>query len=284
MIDFANLLLFICSLVILFFVFKSIKKYGIRTYSIFLFMFYLCLLFNTIKLSIYQEEKSIFDLYYLLVGPLLFALPLYLSEKVKKLRIYYLPFFNLKYIFICLFVLYIFLKIYISSIVGWRIESLFETTYLVDGDSLSVPGYSGLALSLQWTLLMMSPYMSKKIAFIFVVVLVIFALLHVKRGDILRALLFYLIYFMHSSLKRDSFKKTLRKMVLYVCCILFVFVILGNLRQSARGGSDSEIVKLSGLKINNEPLAWVYSYFAINYDILRKYYDVTPAYYPNALK
>lgn len=278
-IDLYNVIIAILSLVIVCISSLSIRRKGIKSYNILFFMFFLCLFVNTLKLSYLQKEKTLLDIYYFFIGPLVFCLPLYIADRSKiTMHSFSLPIITINQIFCIFLSSYILLKLYISSIVGWRIESLLDSTYLIDGDTMAVPGFTGLALSLQWLLLMLSPYVKKKFKYIFIISLIIFAFLHVKRGDIMRMFVFYFIYYLYNNFKNHSFRYIFKRSIIVIIVVLSVFVFLGNLRQDARGGGGSEVVELLEFKVDNIPLAWVYSYFAINYDVFKLYYDVPPTY------
>ena len=285
--DIVNFLLAIISIIIIILSYNGIKRSGIRSYSLFAFFFFFCLLINTTKLSVFQKEKNLLDLYYLVVGPLLLIIPLFIAEHLKVNKLHGIKLISVDFLFIILLTVYILTKLYISSIVGWRIDSLAASTYLINGDELSVPGFTGLAGSLQWTLLMMTPVVSKKyrlFIIIFIIALIVFAIFHVKRGDVMRMAVFFLVLFLYRSLhKRQISKSFIKKIAAIVTGIMVVFIVSGNIREEARGGGANDIVNLSGLKIDNTVIAWVYSYFAINFDVVKMYYPAKPLNKPLAL-
>ena len=289
--DLINLVVAFLCIIFVLMGYNSMKTSGVKCYNLSFFFFFFCFLLNTTKLSIYQQDKTFDDIYYLIIGSLFFFFPIYFSEKCKIKKWKHGNLFNITKLYFVFLVVYIATKIYISTIVGWRINSFLTSTFLVNGDSLSVPGYTGLAAVLQWTLLMMTPLLPKKKMFlgvIFVLALIVFSFLHVKRGDIMRMSVFFLILYLYRSFQVSSIRKTNKKQMLKVglilSLILFVFIQFGNIRQEARGEEKNELVQLLGLKYNNNALAWVYGYFAINYDVVRLYYDVKNNNKPDALK
>ena len=243
-------------------------------------MFYFSLFLNTIKLSIYQQEKSIEDLYYLFVGPFVFIYPIYISEHLKPINIYRFTRINIEYLFYILFPVYIAIKIYISTIMGWRAFVLEDSTYLQSNEEFSVPGFSGLAGILQWTLLILTPAVKVKWRLLFSIALIIFSILQVSRGDIMRMLSFYLIWYIIEliNFKKKSVLFMMKRLVIFVCFILIIFTFLGNIRQEARGSGSDDLIYNLGFKTDNIYLAWIYSYFAINFDVLKLYY-IQPAIY-----
>lgn len=281
--DFINFLLAIISAFICFVAVRNVKKKGVKSYNIFLLFFFGCLLLNTTKLSIYQRDKTMLDMYYLMLGPFIVTVFLYIAEHHKLLSIKSLNKISVDWVFAVLLGLYIATKLYISSIVGWRIDSFQVGTMLISGDELTVPGFSGLAISLQWTLLMLCPSVSRKrrwMCVFFCISLCIFAFLHVKRGDVMRMIVFFLALFMSKYLKPGGLKKKrnskiILKLSIFIALILFIFVTTGNIRQEARGVDATDIIYNSGVKIENPVIAWLYSYFAINVDVLKLYYPKT---------
>lgn len=278
--DFANFFLGVVSLFVCYFAVRSIKKKGAKTYNVFLISFFLCLLLNTTKLSIYQKEKDLLDVYYLLTGPLVLTVFLYIFEHYKCLKLKSLNLVPVDLAYAILLGGYVLVKLYISSIVGWRIDSLQVGTMLISGDELTVPGFSGLAISLQWILLMLTPSVSKKrrwMCVVFGVALSVFAFLHVKRGDIMRMGIFFLALYLirmyqPKRIRAMRSSKGTFRLVAIVAVILVFFVITGNIREEARGGDVMGVIYDSGVKIDNPVIAWTYSYFALNVDVLKLYY------------
>lgn len=277
--DFVNFFLGIVSICICYFAVRNINKKGVKTYNVFLLSFFACLLLNTTKLSIYQKEKNLLDIYYLLTGPLILSVILYLSERQKRLKLKSFNLLPVDLTYAVLLGVYILTKLYISSIVGWRIDSFQVGTMLISGDQMSVPGFSGLAISLQWTLLMLTPSVSKNrrwLCVVFCVALSVFAFLHVKRGDIMRMGIFFLALYLFKNFqpkikKTKNHRNTLR-LVAIIAIIIGVFIVTGNLREEARGGDTAELIYNTGVKIDNPVIAWLYSYFALNVDVLKLYY------------
>ncbi|SHG23032.1 hypothetical protein [Dysgonomonas macrotermitis] len=284
--DVWNLILFLFGLFNVCIAFYSIWRCKLRSYNLYFVIFYLGLTFNCLKLSIFQTDKTFVDLYYFGVGPLAFTFILFLFEHLPKLKTdvkYSLV--NLDFLYICLLIGFLGLKLYIVSVVGLRIESLFYSTFLVSGEEYSIPGISGLVGILQWMLLIFSPYVKKKYVVIAFVGIIVFAVLHVKRGDILRLFSFLLCYFVYKQIYLSGLLN--KKMLKYVCLGLLVFlsfVLLGNLRQEARGGGSDSLSNNIGIKDASPALSWVYGYVAINYDVVRAYFDEIPTQKPTVVE
>ena len=100
--DIVNFLLAIISIIIIILSYNGIKRSGIRSYSLFAFFFFFCLLINTTKLSVFQKEKNLLDLYYLVVGPLLLIIPLFIAEHLKVNKLHGIKLISVDFLFIIL--------------------------------------------------------------------------------------------------------------------------------------------------------------------------------------
>lgn len=290
-INFPNLTIaFFSSFLFIYAVNKMFRKKKINSHLIFLFSFYVGLYFNTFMLSSFQTEKDFIDIYYFFIGPLFFYFILYFFE-IKDLYSvkYRKKIVNINVLYLLFLSSYIILKLYISSLVGWRISTFYTSSHLQVGTLYSVSGYSGLAAILQWILVIFSLYTKRKYAIVALISIIIFSYLHVKRGDILRIAVFYLlfysfnIFYKHNSIKLKNNFKNIFKIVIMIILLLGVFVYLGNRREELRGSSEMIMANNIGIKDAPSYLSWFYGYIPINYEVVRFYFNVSPTYHPNAI-
>jgi oligosaccharide repeat unit polymerase len=277
-----NFLFYEISLLITLFAFNDIKKNNINSYNVFLFVYFISLFFNTLNISTKQLYKTPEDLYIFLIGPLVLFIVLYCIEKIKYKRINYINIlkFNPNTVYIILIIMYIGLKFYIGMKVGFRVYDYSDTSIIVSGSKYVIPGISGLGTITQWLLIIFIPYVKKKYVFFAILSIIIFSgIMNVKRGDIIRVLIFMMLYwvFIQHYLNRIN-KKMLIKLVTITFLFISVFVVFGEYRLEARGGASGEIIELLGSRIDSVVISWVYSYMSFNFEVLKLYYSFTPNY------
>lgn len=285
MFDVVNIMIAVLSAIVLLFVLKSFKLHGMKSYNVFLLMFFFCLLFNTTKLSRLQGDKSLMDIYVFFVGSFFFLFPIYVIEKARLPYLKERGVLNLNILFPILLAIFLLLKIYITMKIGFRLDLLLNENPFMKLEAPTVPGFSGWAMSLQWILVMYSPLIKKKWAAILVVSVVVFSILQVSRGDIMRMCTFYFLYYIFQLVNGKGYNltKTLKKGLPVILFILIAFIVLGNMRSNVRGKEDYVVVDNLESKISNVGFAWIYSYFVINYDVIRLFYKDIPTNQPNAL-
>ncbi|WP_230861035.1 hypothetical protein, partial [Vibrio harveyi] len=116
-----------------------------------------------------------------------------------------------------------------------------DVTKIPSGDKYSIPGISGVSAVLQWTLLVLVPFVKKRYSIVAIMsIIVLSGILHVKRGDIMRVMLFLSIY----SISKYLTKNKISIMFIFKCLFvlgftLFVFSAFGQYRLEARGGDSS---------------------------------------------
>lgn len=277
-----NFMMYIVSLVIFVYAIYSIKEKNINSYNIFLFGFFIALFFNTFNLSSKQFEKDLNDFYLFLVGPFVVFVILYISENVKfnkmVVRTYIKVDVNTFYIGIIFF--YMILKLYIGLSVGFRVFEYGDITQIQSGDKFKVSGITGLAVIFQWMLLIFAPYVKRKYIFIGIVSIIIFSgFLDVKRGDLVRIFIFFLIYWYFLNYKMNKINS---KKIFFIATSLLLFIYLfslyGEYRLLERGGYEGIIKDYLGSQIDSILVSWIFSYLALNFDVLKLYFDVTPQY------
>lgn len=277
-----NFLIFFLSLFICIISLNDIRKNQLKIYNSFLFIFYVLLLWNTFGASGLQLKKDISDLYYYFVGPLIFSFFLFLGDKLK------IPLVKIneqqkeariKKLVIILLTLYILINLYLFTQVGFRLFSgtLIRYTHL---SAYTIPGITGLNVTLMWALLMMVPHVNKKLAFVIAITTIMFSgFLHLKRGNIVRVIFFLIVYFFYKN-KDKIFK---RKNILIISFIMLISVIsfgyLGEIRQHDEN-DPFDIKELVQSNYDNKIVNWIYAYTAFNFDVLKLHIDKPPTYQP----
>jgi len=277
-----NFLLYIISLIVVVFSIYSIKKKNINSYNIFLLFYFFALFLNTINLSSKQFLKTPEDLYYFLLSPFIVVIFLYISEniQVEKLSLKNVVKFNVNSVYVVLLTSYILLKLYIGMKMGFRIMDYSDISRIVSGSDYVIPGISGISVILQWTLVILIPYVKKRYSILAIISIIILSgILNVKRGDIIRLLIFLLIYytFIKIQLHQLTSKKIIHLFV-YISIFIAIFIVFGQYRMEARGGTDSIIIEYLGSRIDTPSVAWLYSYFAFNFEILKLNYAIPASY------
>lgn len=277
-----NFMMYIVSLLIFIYAIYSIKEKNINSYNIFLFGFFIALFLNTLNISSKQLEKDLNDFYLFLVGPFVVFVILYISENVKfnkmVVRTYIKVDVNTFYIGMIFF--YILLKLYIGLSVGFRVFEYGDITQIQSGDKFKVSGISGLAGTFQWMLLIFAPYVKRKYIFIGIVSIIIFSgFLDVKRGDLVRIFIFFLIYWYFLNYKMNKINS---KKIFFIATSLLLFIYLfslyGEYRLLERGGYEGIIKDYLGSRVDSILVSWIFSYLALNFDVLKLYFEFTPQY------
>lgn len=277
-----NFIIFILASAICFFSFVDIRKHGIRAHNLFLFTFYVFLFWNTSNLGGIQLEKEAIDVYYYFFGPLIFAGMLWVFCTLKVRQMDDLVKFKLDPNLLALILLSIFVlvKLYIGSVVGYRIESV-EAGFLEEGDKFSVPGFTGIATVLQWTLVMLMPHIKRKYIVLILVFVIVFAFLHVKRGDISRIFVFMIVWFFFVKVRQKNYFSFKRMIVISSVFLSFslIFAEFGEWRRSNQL-AKSIIQTYLDSKSESIVLNWTYSYTSIGYDIMKISDDMAHPYFP----
>ena len=256
-------------------------KWGINNFSVFIILYGISLAVNTFHLSSMQTVKTIADFYYLFFGGFLFSLFLLWGEKQNKrgfidTKIY----LSADMVADVLLVLYVLLYINIFSRTGIR---LFSGQYISkQTPSFIIPGASGAAAMLTWVLLMLIPKVKTYKKILIVGITILFSgIFMFKRGDIMRILMFTILYYMFDNKKKIFSTKFLKNIVFILLTLIIVFFSLGNLRTKMRGSgteteSDISIDNLIKGNVKMGNAGWIYAYTAINFDVLKLYYTESP--------
>ena len=276
-----NYFLYLISLVIVLFSINSIKKNNINSYNIFLLFFFGALFLNTINLSEKQFLKTSLDLYYILIAPLILFIFLYVVEniQIKKIKLKSIK-IHVDTFYIILLISYIFLKTYIGLKMGFKIEDYSDISKIVSGTDYVIPGISGISVIIQWALVMLIPFVKKRYSVIGIISIIVFSgILNVKRGDIIRVLLFLIFYsvYMKIYFKQLDLKNSM-KGVIGISLFFTIFIMFGEYRMEARGAEPGLIIEFLGSRIDSVSISWLYSYFAFNFEILQLHYADVPSY------
>lgn len=260
----------------------SIKEKNINSYNIFLFGFFAALFLNTLNASTKQFEKDLSDMYLFLIGPFVVFAILYFFEAnvFKKTIIKTYIKVDVNTFYISIIILYVILKLYIGSSVGFRVSEYGDITQIQSGDKFKISGLSGLVGVLQWMLLIFAPYVKRKYIFIGIVSIIIFSgFLDVKRGDLVRVFIFFLIYWYFFNFKMNKINS---KKIFFIAASLLLFMYLfslyGEYRLLERGGYDGIIKDYLGSRVDSILVSWIYSYLALNFDVLKLHFEFTPQY------
>lgn len=264
-----NFFIYFCSSFLCISCFLSCKKMGIQSWNLFGSVYFFSLWLNTLQLSTLQVEKNLLDIYTLLVGPTIFMLLLRFMEKItiSSPRLI-LKIININYIYVILTTVYILLSFYNYTQVGWRFDAIQSQHRIVSGEEFVIPFFSGMWATISWVLVILSPHVKKKAAFIALICIFIFSgILHVKRGDIVRIFLFLIIFLLSS--KTFFSKSSFRKFIPFFLFgfVLIIFVVFGQWRLAQAGSDGTAILNLTEMRIENVYLAWLFGYLVVQFDV-----------------
>lgn len=256
-------------------------KWGINNFSVFIILYGISLAVNTFHLSSMQSVKTIEDFYYLFFGGFLFSIFLLWGEKLNKRGIIDTKIYlSADIVANVLLVLYVLLYINIFSRTGIR---LFSGKYISkQTSSFIIPGASGMAAMLAWVLLMLIPKVKTYKKILIVGITILFSgIFMFKRGDIMRILMFTVLFYIYDNKKKIFSAKFLKRIVFILLSLIIVFFSLGNLRTKMRRNgieteSDISIDNLIEGNIKMGNAGWIYAYTAINFDVLKLYYTDSP--------
>lgn len=265
-----NFLIYSSTLFVTMVCLESIRKTNLQAWSWFGFCYFSCFWLNTLQLSSLDIPKTLYDFYIMFLGPLVFMFLLQWSEHIPvstfKIKT---RFIDLNFIYILLIVLYIYLSFFNYLNVGWRVTLIQETHSIISGDKFTVPISSGLWSVIAWTLLILSPHVKKSHAITAIIAIVIFScILHVKRGDLIRIILFYITYFLMT--KNNESKFPFNKKLLILALIISgvtLFVVFGQWRLAQSGSNAQTIINITGVKIDSVFVAWLFAYIIVQFDV-----------------
>ena len=149
------------------------------------------LILNLLLLSPYQEPKTLADIYYLCIGPIILLIIMNYIEKKYAFNISLERYaLKIEHIFtVFLFILYLSTKVYIYYNTGIR---LFDGNLNdLEMNRYIIPGISGISDIVMYLLLMQLPCLQNKSRIIVIMsVMLLSGLLLAKRGNICRIIIF----------------------------------------------------------------------------------------------
>ena len=259
-------------------------SHGVRVWSVFLVLWFTFLALNGLNISEMQANKSIGDLYYLVFLPLLFAAALVSAERCD------IPFFRKgsSAARIDFGLVDVMALLTIFAYIIFRFESMEQTgvRFLTPGFGAESPELigadgsgSGLVSLLMWlTILLGSSARNKYVRYLSIAVAGFSCLLFLKRGVVVKVVLFYVLYYLGRKGAAAFSKKGLILFLVAAIVGSAIFALWGDARQHASGaGSDYSIGARIEARIDNDVVTWMYAYTSLNYDVLKQcYIDQVP--------
>jgi len=278
-----DIALYLTSLLLLF---LGARKFGRCKYDlapIFNLSFFSVLLFSCYNISELQTPSNLYFVAIVLIGGGGLSFFLTAMDKLKIPIIKSKLAFDANNIILIVISLYIFCKIIIIYKTGFRLEALLSGERH-DGGEYVVPGLSGLAAVLQWSLLMAFPLISRKIKISIIISIALFSLLAAKRGDVVRMIIYLVVYYL---IFKDRYLQFYKPRIKIISIILFftfayAFSYTGNARQHAYD-KDFSIVEQIGANYNNDSLAWMFGYTGINFEVLSRVPLEDNLYFPMSI-
>lgn len=269
--SFANLAIFSLSLALIAGGILGIFNNSYCVTSYFLTSYFFVLSLSCVHVSGLQSKYN-WDFFYVAVfGGLLFALLLAIFDRIAFPRITSRILIDANLVAAVLILTYIALKYFILSETGTRLAT-FQDVTKHNGDMYALAGFSGLALVLQSTLLMMFPLIKKHYKFIIIVLVATFAVLHVKRGDVMRLAIFLILYFLITGGYLSYSRLKLKSLGLVLGCAVIVVIghsYLGNVRQSLYS-PDYDIKTIADSRYDSDALSWFFTYTGMNFEVLSR--------------
>ena len=276
--NFPNSTVTLISILVIFFSIESIRVNGLKAYNVFSIAFFFPLYLNTLVLSDLQMEKQFYDLYFLLLGPLLFSFVLYFFERTPVKKVYTrFKLIDINYFYLFILICFLIIKLYIGSIKGFKIAALTEQGADLSFNAFAIPGFSGVAGILQWMILILSFSVNKRLRILGITSLILFnSVLGVNRGDLTRTITFLLLYQIFELNYSNGqfgyiFSKYKSMLIKSFLFFLVLFVVFGQVREIFQDREVTVITDLLQSKIDSILVAWLYSYFALGYDVLLLY-------------
>ena len=267
-----NIIIYIISILGIEIAMLDILKKGVKIYNVFTAVYFLFLAINNLNISGLQSEKTWSDVYYLVFGALVFALTLWFFDQIKiKQHIKARQTINPNTIAKFIFVIAVMLKLLVFMQTGIRLVNAVDWASET-GSKYAVSGLSGLAEIAIWLSLMFVPHVKNKMKIVISVsAIFLFGVLSISRNNIMMMIIFLIMCYAQSEGNRLMInKKTTRRLALASIIVAIGFTVLGNYRQMMLGWSDpgQVIANLLQSKVSNSTINWIYSYTAINFDVM----------------
>ena len=268
---FINLFIYSYSSFLFIYCFLTLQNSRVQTWNLLGFCYFLPLWLNTLQISSMQVEKGLLDLCIIILGPILFVLLLKHTEKISMLPVRFkLNLININYIYMLFIFIYISLSFYIYSKVGWRFDAIRIEHRIISGTQFVVPIFSGVLVTLSWSLVILSVHVQKKYACLAISCICFFSgILGVKRGDIVRIILFFVIYYLASKNPDKEYNSFRKFIIIFFMGSIFVavFVVFGQWRLAQSGNTEHIIIEMTGVRVDNAYLAWLFAYLIIQFDV-----------------
>lgn len=279
----ANILIYLISLLICLFSVNNIKTNKFKIYNSWLFIFYSFLLWNTLNVSELQFKKEYSDLYYYFFGPLVFFIFILLGDRmsVDKINIVNKDIVKRRITIIVLIILivYILLNYYTYTQVGFRLYSDKLIRYTLEDDYV-VPRFAGMIYTLMWTMIIFIPHIKKSFAILIIPIIILFSgVLHFKRGNIFRIILFLILCYCYKNRKNIFQRDNILKIIAVILISLFLFTYVGEIRQLDLKNIFDIKDQMKSMYDSNV-LNWFYNYTSMSFDVLKLYFDSNPTYIP----
>tara|TARA_B110000211_G_C14050547_1_gene540997 strand:- start:768 stop:1976 length:1209 start_codon:yes stop_codon:yes gene_type:complete len=260
-------IMFFLAFFVLIFSISYVKNLPGNYLFFFLFPFLNVILLSCFSFSIYQKGYTLDLLSIIIISLVISSFFFFVIDALHLKKIKQIPLLDVDMVFFSFLIIYIILKIYIINKTGIRVESLIDGNR-IDGKEFVIPGISGLVAILQWSLLILFPFINRKKKVIVFTCILIFSFLSAKRGDLVRTLLFISVYYY--MLNKNTIKSK-NVLLFFVFIVLFGlgFALLGDLRQTQYDSSFS-IVSTLGSYYNSSSLSWLFGYTGINLEVLSR--------------
>lgn len=166
---------------------------------------------------------------------------------------------------------YLALGVFVAATMNVRLGSFLEGKK-VGGDLFRIPGVSGLQGVLMIFSLCTFSLMSWRTRSILVASIVLFAIADVKRGEIMRVIIF--LFFLYGVNVGPRFWRSITPVILCGMAIfaLVIMVSAGELRQALYSENFS-INQMLDSRLSITAFDWLYGYIGINASVLQKGYD-----------
>ena len=154
-------IMFFLAFFVLIFSISYVKNLPGNYLFFFLFPFLNVILLSCFSFSIYQKGYTLDLLSIIIISLVISSFFFFVIDALHLKKIKQIPLLDVDMVFFSFLIIYIILKIYIINKTGIRVESLIDGNR-IDGKEFVIPGISGLVAILQWSLLILFPFINRK--------------------------------------------------------------------------------------------------------------------------
>lgn len=248
-------------------------KNGSNSYNVFILFYFGFFTLSLFMLSRHQQSLTLNSFHYVFTGPFIIVFFLYLAEnlRIKKIKFAFFQ-FNPNALALSLLVLLIVLKGFIFFTKGVRLFSFLAGDF-PGGEEFTIPIITGLSNVTFWLCIFMVPYVKNSLKILIILSTVVIAILIVKRGDLMREVVFLglLFFTSHGTSIFNLVKKNIFKILAIITFTVLSFSYIGNQRQSY--DIEFSINNMLKSEVNNEAFNWFYGYTAFNFQVLNLYIE-----------